>query len=463
MNTIAAIATAAVPSAIGVVRVSGPDCFAVCEAVFRAPGSKSFAALEPRKMVLGDVLDAQGRVLDHGLAVRFPAPHSYTGEDCAEFHCHGSPIVLQELLDALFAAGARQARAGEFTRRAFLNGQLDLTEAEAVIDLIEAETAAAARNAAGQLSGSLRRETEGLYQSLLDLSAQFYAVVDYPDEDIEDLGPAEIRRVLTDAEARLSALLATCARGRILKSGVATAIVGRPNAGKSSLLNALAGYDRCLVTNIPGTTRDTVEESVVCGGVRLRLIDTAGIRETEDTVERLGVERSRRAIESAELVIVLIDSGDLHCGPLCDEDQEILALAQKAPHYLIAASKSDLRPAGHCSIIQLPQGAREPEAFLSLSSVAPDGLRLLEETVAEIFPEGEAGAATILTNARQEEAASRARDAVVRAQGSLDAGLTPDAALADVEDALSALGELTGRTVREDLVDRIFARFCVGK
>ena len=463
MDVIAAIATPSAPAAIGVVRVSGPGCFTVCEAVFRTPGGKAFETLEPRKMVLGEILDARGRVLDHGLAVRFPGPHSYTGEDSAEFHCHGSPIVLHELLLALFAAGARQARAGEFTRRAFLNGRLDLTEAEAVIDLIEAETAAAARNAAGQLSGSLRRETEGLYQSLLDLSAQFYAVVDYPDEDIEDVGPADIRRVLTEARDRLSALLATCARGRILKSGVATAIVGPPNAGKSSLLNALAGSDRCLVTDIPGTTRDTVEESVVCGGVRLRLIDTAGIRAPDDAGERLGVERSRRALESAELVIVLLDGAKLSSGALSEEDQQILALAQQAPHYLIAVSKSDLSPAGSAVIIQQPRGSRQPEAVLSLSSVAPGGLRLLEEAVAKIFPEGETTAATILTNARQEEAVSRARDAVGRALGALDVGLTPDAALADVEDALTALGELTGRTVREDLVDRIFARFCVGK
>ena len=460
MDVIAAIATGANPTAIGIVRVSGEGCFALCERGLRAANGRPFADQEPRKMAFGEMLDRGGQVIDQGLAVRFPGPNSYTGEDCAEFHCHGSPVVLRELLSALFAAGARQAQAGEFTKRAFLNGRMDLTQAEAVVDLIDAETAAGARNAAAQLEGGLRRTLEPIQDALMEITSRFYAVVDYPDEDIQDVRPEEIAAALRDAAGRLDRLLDTCRRGQVLKSGVRTAIAGRPNAGKSSLLNALAGYERAIVTDIPGTTRDTVEESVLCGGVLLRLIDTAGIRETEDAVERLGVERSRQAIASAELVIVLIDG----TGDITAEDREILALAQAAPRYLVASSKSDLLPPGRSAVFQMPRDAGRPDAVLSISSVAPGGLRPLEEAVAELFPAGEPGeAGGLLTDARQEDAARRALEAVRRALEALDGGITPDAVLTDAEEALDALGELTGRTAREEIVSRIFSRFCVGK
>ena len=460
MDVIAAVATGSAVTAIGIVRVSGEGCAALCERVFRAANGKPLADQPPRSMVFGEMLDREGRVIDQGLAVRFPGPGSYTGEESAEFHCHGSPVVLRELLSALFAAGARQAGPGEFTKRAFLNGRMDLTEAEAVIDLIDAETAAAARNAAAQLEGGLRRRLEPIQDALLEVASRFYAVVDYPDEDIEDVRPEEIAAALASAALGLGALLATAGRGKVLKNGVRTAIVGRPNAGKSSLLNALAGYDRAIVTDIPGTTRDTVEESVLCGGVLLRLIDTAGIRATDDPVERLGVERSRQAVASAELVIALIDG----TGDVTEEDQEILALAQTAPHYIVAESKNDLLPPGEARVLSLPRGARKPDAYLSLSSVAPGGLRLLEEAVARIFPAGDPGeAGGLLTDQRQEDAARRALDAVERAKAALDAGMTPDAVLTDAEEALDALGELTGRTAKEEIVSRIFSRFCVGK
>ena len=467
MDTIAAIAAGGgAPSAIGVVRISGPDCFAACGRVFRS--ARPFEELEARRMVLGEFLDREGRVLDRGLAVRFPGPRSYTGEDSAEFHCHGSPVVLREVLAALFAAGARQAGPGEFTKRAFLNGRLDLTQAEAVIDLIDAETAAAARNAAAQLDGGLRRALEPIQEALLDITSRFYAVVDYPDEDIQDAGPEEIAAALRQAEGALTALLSTCKRGRVLKRGVRTAIVGLPNAGKSSLLNALAGYERAIVTDIPGTTRDTVEESVLCGGVLLRLIDTAGLRETEDAVEKLGVERSRRAMEEAELILLVRDGA----AEACPENRahweaEAVLLNQVArtgKPWLCIESKSDLTGPHAFSVGLIQKDANNPAACLCVSSVTGYGLDKLENAVAALFPAGDPGeAGSLLTDRRQEEAADRARAAVRRALEALENGLTPDAALTDAEEALDAIGELTGRTAKEEIVGRIFSRFCVGK
>ena len=467
MDTIAAIAAGGgAPSAIGVVRISGPDCFAACGRVFRS--ARPFGELEARRMVLGEFLDREGRVLDRGLAVRFPGPRSYTGEDSAEFHCHGSPVVLREVLAALFAAGARQAGPGEFTKRAFLNGRLDLTQAEAVIDLIDAETAAAARNAAAQLDGGLRRALEPIQEALLDITSRFYAVVDYPDEDIQDAGPEEIAAALRQAEDALTALLSTCKRGKVLKRGVRTAIVGLPNAGKSSLLNALAGYERAIVTDIPGTTRDTVEESVLCGGVLLRLIDTAGLRETEDAVEKLGVERSRRAMEEAELILLVRDGA----AEACPENRahweaEAVLLNQVArtgKPWLCIESKSDLTGPHAFSVGLIQKDANNPAACLCVSSVTGYGLDKLENAVAALFPAGDPGeAGSLLTDQRQEEAADRARAAVRRALEALENGLTPDAALTDAEEALDAIGELTGRTAKEEIVERIFSRFCVGK
>lgn len=458
MDTIAAIATGAGVSAIGVLRVSGPAALAAAEAVFRPRDGRPLSAHAPRMMVRGSLLGPEGETVDDCLAVFFPAPHSYTGERCVEFHCHGSPIVLRLGLQALFAQGARQAGPGEFTRQAFLNGKLDLTEAEAVMDLIDAESAAAAKNALSQLGGSLRRMVEGVRDSLVDIASRFYAVVDYPDEDIEDIHPREIEAALRTADETLTRLLASFQRGQVLRAGVPAAILGRPNAGKSSLLNALLGYDRAIVTDIPGTTRDTVEEKCVLGGVLLRLIDTAGLRETEDAVEKLGTERSRRAAEDAGLVLALIDGSQ----PVTPEDEAILRLAAGKERWLLLLTKSDLpQKAVLPRLSALPGTA--PAAVLSLSAKTGSGIPALETAVAELFPQGEAETGSLLTNPRQADAVGRALDAVRRAEESLSLGLTPDVILTDAEEALSALGELTGATAREEIVSAIFSRFCVGK
>ena len=453
-DTIAAIATALVPSAIGIIRLSGPESVSVLDRVFTPAHGAPMAERPNRMLVYGALHDETGTVIDYCLATVSRAPHSYTGEDTAELQCHGSPTALTMGLEALFAAGARQAKAGEFTRRAFLAGKLDLTRTEAVADLIHAESPAAVRQAAGQLGGALERTITEIYDGLTDLMAHFHAVLDYPDEDIEPFEAAEISSALTEASKKLHALAASYDRGRALVEGIPCAIIGRPNAGKSTLFNALLGYDRAIVTPIAGTTRDTVEERLNLGGILLRLIDTAGLRDTDDQVERLGVERSRAALEQAELVLAVVDGGKT----LSTEDEEILTLALTAPHCIIIENKTDLP--GKAITLPVPSGT----AVVRLSALTGDGLDELESAIHRLFPEDTGlRPGTLLTNARQAESANRARRSIERAASALSSGLSPDAVLSDVEEALESLGELTGRLVRDDITARIFERFCVGK
>ena len=459
---IAAISTPPVPSAIGVLRLSGSGAAACADRVFRARSGRPLTQTPDRQLVYGSLLDRAGNVIDQVLATVSRAPHSYTGEDTAELQCHGAPVVLSMVLEALYAAGARPARPGEFTQRAFLNGKLDLTQAEAVADLLEAETPQAARTAAGQLTGALSRRVEGIYDGLVDLLAHFHAVLDYPDEDIDPFRVQEIGEAMGRAERGLKELLATYDRGKFLTRGVPCAIVGLPNAGKSSLLNALLGYQRAIVTDIPGTTRDTVEERCVVGGVLLRLIDTAGLRDTDDPVEKLGVERSRAALAGAELALVLVDGSEAGEDPnrLAAERSLWEEAVARCPRAVLVFTKSDL-PHGWERGFPF-HGEGTPEVWLSARTGA--GLEALGEVVARLFPQGDGGeAGSMLTNARQAQAAQAALAALQEAGVGLRAGVTPDAVLTDVESALESLGELTGRTVREDVVARIFSRFCVGK
>lgn len=453
-DTIAAIATIQAPSAIGIVRLTGPDTRRILDGVFAPANGRPMSAQTPRKLVFGRALDRSGGVIDEALAVLFPGPNSYTGEDCAEIHCHGSPVVLDEVLAAAFARGARQARGGEFTQRAFLSGRMDLIQAESVADLIDAESAGAARNAVGQLQGRMSRSVEGIYDALMDVVSRFYAIVDYPDEEIEPLQQAQIEQTLAESAERLDALLATFSRGRLLKSGVPAVILGKPNAGKSSLLNALLGYDRAIVTDIAGTTRDTVEEKVLVGSVLLRLCDTAGIRDAADTVERLGVERAQQAAQRAELALLVLDGS----APLTREDEEAIAAARRARRMLVLVNKADLPQVLDTAALRVRFGKVIP-----LSARSGAGVDALCRAVEELFAGGETPRGELLTNARQAESTQRALDAVRRAEQALRSGLSPDAVLTDAEEALEALAEFSGKRVRDDLVATIFSRFCVGK
>ena len=451
-HTIAAVSTGNVISAIGIIRLTGDDCAVIGGKVFTCKSGKPLQEAPNRKLILGELHDKEGRVIDSGCAIYTRGPHSYTGEDTVEFHCHGSPAVLAAGLEALYCAGAKPAKRGEFTKRAFLNGQLDLTQAEAVIDLIEADSAEAAANAAGQVGGKLQKKLDPIYNDLTDLCSHFHAVLDYPDEDIEDFGLASYEGSLKADAKALYDLLQTYNQGRILRQGAAAAIVGKPNVGKSSLLNALAGYDRVIVTEVAGTTRDTVEETVMVGKTRLRLIDTAGIRETEDKIEAMGVERSRQAVENADLVIFVCDGSK----PLTEEDEAVIDFCSEHERAIALINKSDLN-----SVVE--PGDLPFLYVINICAKAGEGLDLLAGVVDEMFEGSAPCDGSVLTNARQADAIRRAYEAMLSALKGLKLGLTPDAVLTDVEEAMEAMGEVTGATVREDITARIFERFCVGK
>ena len=450
METIAALATPPLSGALGVIRISGRRAFALASSVFHARGGLPPAKWKPRAFVMGAAV-IDGALLDEGMAVRMVAPYSYTGEDMVELHLHGSIPALRAVLEGLYKAGAAPAAPGEFTRRAFLHGKLSLSQAEAVADLVTAETRDAARNAAGQLQGRVGLVFTKAYDALAGLLARFYAAVDYPEEEI---APGEPAAILQSVMTPLETLLGTAGKGLLMREGLRCSILGKPNVGKSSLLNAFVGHERAIVSPVPGTTRDTLEETVTVGGVKLRITDGAGIRETRDALEMAGVSRARGAAENAELLFVVLDGSR----EADDADRAVLDFARDRA-CLILINKADL-----------PQKL-EPEqleaAFLHvlpISAKTGQGLDAVYSTLRRLYEAGDTlYDGSVLTNERQADAIRRTLDAVRSALSGLREGVTPDAVLAELERALACIGELTGRRVREEIIDEIFAKFCVGK
>ncbi len=453
-DTIAALATPPMQGAIGIIRLSGDRAISIAAQVFAAHDGLDLSDFASRCLVRGQLIDGAGRTLDSAMAVVFRAPGSYTGEDVVEFHCHGSPALLSEALRVIYDNGARPARPGEFTKRAFLHGRMDLTQAEAVVDLVSAETADAARHAAGQVEGVMSAALGRSYDALTALCARFHAAVDFPDDAIEPDTRADMAAALRAVAGELTALHGTYERGRILREGVRVAILGRPNVGKSSLLNALLGYERAIVTALPGTTRDTLTESAHLGGVWLKLTDTAGLRETPDEIERQGVARARDAAKNAGLIFLVIDGSQ----ELTDDDRAVMDLARGVPS-IVLLNKSDLPRRADLDLLEAaflyvcPVSAKTGAGLDALSSM----VRRMFETNALPYDGG------VLTNLRHAEAVLRASKSAALSAGALEAGLTPDAALMDAEQALEALGEITGKLISEEIIKTIFDRFCVGK
>ena len=439
-DTIAAIATAPGAAALAVVRVSGPQAVQVVKNT--CGRERDFA---PRRATLVKVRDAQGRVLDECVATVFTAPHSFTGEDVAELCCHGGMLVTRRVLELLLECGARPAEPGEFTRRAFENGRMDLTQAEAVMDVISAGSDLALRAAQNQLQGAIGARVQVAADRLIDIAAHVEAYIDFPEEDIAPDTTAELVRGLDDISEQLRQLLATADEGRILREGVRTAIIGAPNVGKSSLLNMLLGYDRAIVSPTAGTTRDTIEESVAVGGLRLRLIDTAGLHESGDEIERAGMERSRRAQAEADLIL------EVHDASLPRTMTEPVSSTAKK---ITLLNKSDL-----------PEHAdwRGAEG-LRISCATGQGRAELEQAIESLFlhDSGERDSLAAI-NTRHRYALQQALDAIARARASLDAAESPELTDVDLREALDALGTITGRIDTEDILSRVFSTFCLGK
>lgn len=445
-DTIAARSTAPGPGAIAIIRVDGSKGREILGSVFKPRGSVS-PLTAPRTAVHGSFLDA-GSAIDDGIAIFFPGPHSFTGNDLVELHCHGGSAIVRAMLALLARLGARPAEPGEFTRRAFLNGKMDLAQAEAVADLIRAETDAAARAARAQLAGNLSREIQSLRHRLIDLAAEIEARIDFPEEGIEE---ADLARLSSDFEAiasGLATLLASRGRGKLLREGARVVLVGSPNVGKSSLLNALARQDRAIVSPHPGTTRDTIECTIDLAGIAVTLIDTAGVRHSDEPIEQLGIERTRRAIEAADCLIEIRDA----TGRIPSLPRE--ATSVREPD-LIVFNKSDLSP-----------GQAAP-AGLQVSAVTGQGIPSLESALESLLlgesQNSSTGAESIAVSQRHALGLGRAAISLAEARRAWISDLGGELVMIDLRDALSALDEILGLTPNEAILDRIFERFCLGK
>lgn len=456
-SAIAAISTAQAPGGIGVIRISGPGARQIAGRVFVSARGQKIEEIPGYTALYGWVcrFGSQPKErIDEAVATVFVAPHSYTGEDVVELSCHGGLYLLRRVLDSVLAAGASPAGPGEFTRRAFLNGKMDLTQAESVMQLIGAQGSQALRTAHAGREGALYRRIQGSREQLLTVAAHLSAWADYPEEDIPQLDESSLKATLQSVQDDLTRLLDQFDAGRVLREGVDTVIVGRPNVGKSTLMNLLAGCERSIVTEYAGTTRDIVEETVLLGGVPLRLADTAGLRETDDPVESIGVDRAKDRLSTAQLVLAVFDSSS----PLTEEDQELISRLSGTPAVAVI-NKSDLEQKIDIEYIQ-----DKFQQYVYISARSGDGLAELQRAVEQLLHTADLNPSEgILFTERQRDTARRAKERLEEAMDALTGGMTLDAVTVSVESAVSALLELTGERATNEIVDTVFAHFCVGK
>lgn len=456
-DTIVAISTPPGEGAIGIVRMSGELSVEIANKIFIQKNGRLITVGDHRKMLYGHIQRGNS-VVDEVLLVPMFAPGTYTREDMVEVHCHGGVVPMTEIVKLILENGASMAEPGEFTKRAFLNGRLDLAQAESIMDLIQAKTPQGFDVAYNQLEGHLSRKVEAVRAALLTAMAQLEVCIDYPEEDIEEMTYSEMTSHFSEAEKSISELLQNSETGRILRDGLSTVIVGKPNVGKSSLLNALLRESRAIVTDIPGTTRDVIEETLNIRGVPIKLVDTAGIRETDDLVEKLGVERSKAFFNRADLVVFVLNAAEA----LSSEDESIMSYL-RGRRAIILLNKSDLAPV--IDEVSLRKSLGEHVPIIKTSLINEEGIQALEDEIAKMVYGGQISLneRSLVTNLRHQDALRRAAKSLSEAVNSCQEGMSYDFLQVDVKNAFDALGEITGETVENDLVAKIFSQFCLGK
>lgn len=455
-DTIAAVATAIGESGISIIRVSGSKALDIVSGIFKGINKKSLKDIKPYTMRYGHIIDKENEdIIDEVIVSYMKGPKSYTAEDTVEINCHGGLISTKKILEEVIKSGARIAEPGEFTKRAFLNGRVDLSQAEAVMDIINAKTELSMKSAVLQSEGKISREIAELRNELLKTIAQIEATVDYPEDDLEEVTSEKAIEVLKKLIKRMTYILSTADEGKILREGLNIVIVGKPNVGKSSLLNSIVRSNRAIVTDIPGTTRDVIEEYINIDGVPINLVDTAGIRETKDIVEKIGVEKSKQKIEEADLIVLMLDlSRDID-----NEDKEIINYI-KDRKYIVLLNKTDLEIKAESECIK----ELNSKYIFKTSVKTGEGIDKLKQSIKDLFFKGEIKSQEILiTNSRHKEALIRAKENCISAIDALKNTFAIDLASIDIRNAWRNLGEITGETVEEDLIDKIFSEFCLGK